>query len=295
MSHKCEKCDKKFQTAYKLNRHVNEKLVPCDFVCEICFQEQEHTTNWKKHMEDTHPVEYSKLIIKNNSSKGNLKVSIDYDKDADEYKTTCRCITCDEVFKHIIPQYTTYVEKLFEEDIPVECPVWSIRAYYDDDDLTNILMPIRNELYAKLDQEIKECNANIANKSTYSREVLWRVMTEIHFNPNYPKYHNIYIPNLQTKNALMFDGTAFSMMPDNAFSLCEKLLTRIVNFIEFILDNDELLDDDLRTAYQLHTERHLFTNDKIFQDGLIKILYANAYIVKKTVKKYNIQTPFKDF
>jgi hypothetical protein len=34
----------------------------------------------------------------------------------------------------------------------------------------------------------------------------------VHFNPNFPEYHNVYISNMKDKYAMMHDGTQWTLI-----------------------------------------------------------------------------------
>jgi hypothetical protein len=52
----------------------------------------------------------------------------------------------------------------------------------------------------------------------------------LHFNPNFPEYHNIYIPNMKDKYAMMHDGEKWSLVTKD--DLISKIYEDKKNYIE---------------------------------------------------------------
>ena len=56
----------------------------------------------------------------------------------------------------------------------------------------------------------------------------------IHFNPNFPEYHNIYIPNMKDKYAMVYDGIQWVLI--TKVELIEKIYENKKDYIENNLD-----------------------------------------------------------
>jgi hypothetical protein len=86
----------------------------------------------------------------------------------------------------------------------------------------------------------------------------------LHFNPNYPEYHNIYITNMKDKYAMMFDGKEWNLtMKDE---LINKIYDDKKNYIEENIDN---FIESLSTSRKKALDRWLDTCDN--DDRILKI------------------------
>ena len=130
----------------------------------------------------------------------------------------------------------------------------------------------------------------------YGYDSTIKLTEALHFNPNYPEYHNVYITNMKDKYAMMFDGKDWNLtMKDD---LINKIYDDKKNYIEENIDD---FIDSLTPSRKKALERWLSTDDN--DDRIIKIkneikllLYNKRNVildkqeethqgVKKTVKK----------
>jgi hypothetical protein len=130
----------------------------------------------------------------------------------------------------------------------------------------------------------------------YGYDSTIKLTEALHFNPNYPEYHNVYITNMKDKYAMMFDGKDWNLtMKDE---LINKIYDDKKNYIEENIDD---FIDSLTSSRKKALERWLSTDDN--DDRIIKIkneikllLYNKRNVildkqeetqqsVKKTVKK----------
>lgn len=111
----------------------------------------------------------------------------------------------------------------------------------------------------------------------------------VHFNPNYPEYHNIYISNMKDKYAMMFDGTNWMLTTKD--DLINRIYDDKKNYIE---ENLDAFVDSLTTARKRALERWLNTDEddpndnpkiKQIKDSIKLLLYNKRNIACEDVKK----------
>lgn len=61
------------------------------------------------------------------------------------------------------------------------------------------------------------------------------LLATIHFNPKYPEYHNIYIPNMKDKYAMKYNGHSWELVTKN--DLIDTIYDDKKNYIEENLDD----------------------------------------------------------
>jgi hypothetical protein len=118
-----------------------------------------------------------------------------------------------------------------------------------------------------------------------------RLTEEIHFNPKYPEYHNIYISNIKDKYAMMYDGSHWNLKTKE--DVINMIYDDKKNYIEENLDDFvESLSDSRRKELQ----RWIDTNDadpKItrIKEEIKLLLYNKRDIVINTQNDLSKEKP----
>jgi hypothetical protein len=107
-------------------------------------------------------------------------------------------------------------------------------------------------------------------------------LTEIvHFNPKYPEFHNVYIPNIKDKYAMKFNGSQWELVTKS--ELIDSIYDDKKNYIEENLDK---FIESLSRSQKRALDRWLETDDndgkiKAIKDRLKLLLYNKRNIVQK--------------
>lgn len=115
----------------------------------------------------------------------------------------------------------------------------------------------------------------------------------MHFNPKYPEFHNVYIPNMKNKYAMMYNGTDWNLV--NKDSMIDKIYDNKRDYIE---ENLEDFLSSLTNSQKKALDRWLNANDdhpyinKIRED--IKLLmYNKRNMVIENKRNYGTATDVK--
>jgi hypothetical protein len=86
----------------------------------------------------------------------------------------------------------------------------------------------------------------------------------LHFNPQYPEYHNIYITNMKDKYAMMYDGKEWNLIMKD--DLINKIYDDKKNYIEENIDD---FVDSLSVSRKRALERWIASDDN--DDRIVKV------------------------
>lgn len=118
------------------------------------------------------------------------------------------------------------------------------------------------------------------------------LIKEIHFNKDVPQNHNVYIPNINKKNALIFDGERWILLSKN------KILDDLIDNNDTIITNNDVRDK--MTSYAIN-RLNRFINDyndpdkiddikKNIKNDIEMILYNYRDVVENTRKNIKLQS-----
>jgi len=104
----------------------------------------------------------------------------------------------------------------------------------------------------------------------------------LHFNPNFPEYHNIYISNMKDKYAMLYDGTNWNLTMKD--TLIDKIYDDKKNYIE---QNLEQFVESLRPSQINALKRWIDTDDdtpkiKNIKEEIKLLLYNKKDMAIKT-------------
>lgn len=101
----------------------------------------------------------------------------------------------------------------------------------------------------------------------------------IHFNPNYPEYHNIYISNIKDKYGMMYDGKDWTLI--TKIELIDKIYDEKKMYIE---ENVEEFYDSINNSQKRALERWFEIDDmhekiKEIKDKIKLLLYNKRFMI----------------
>jgi hypothetical protein len=88
--------------------------------------------------------------------------------------------------------------------------------------------------YGKEDYNAIDRNALLKSIKTGFHSTL-NLIDTVHFNPEYPEFHNVYISSMKNKYAMMYDGNDWTLVMKN--DLIDKLYDDKRNYIEENLED----------------------------------------------------------
>lgn len=270
----CDYCRKMFSSKRNCNNHIMKNICKKgDFQCKYCRRNFGEHNNMYRHMKF-----YCQIKKQNDLQK-------------------------DEILSRLIKLEEGNV-KLEEENMKLKKEVYMIK--------NNKQINIKNKIINTHNNLINNgtfINNNI-NLVAYGREDMTKLdkneiikilrkgydstlrLTEtLHFNPNYPEYHNIYITNMKDKYAMMFDGKMW------ALTIKEDLINRIYDDKKtYIEENIEDFIESLSNSQKKALDRwaHTDENDKKISQlkERIKLLLYNSRAIpintQKNIEVYKV-------
>lgn len=112
----------------------------------------------------------------------------------------------------------------------------------------------------------------------------------VHFNPKYPEYHNVYISNMRSQHAMMYDGEQWTLISK------EELIGTIYDDKKtYIEDNLEEFVNSLSKSKKDALKRWLNTDDdnekiKAVKKSIKLLLYNKNKMIIDTRKKVENQS-----
>jgi hypothetical protein len=264
--------------------------------CDICNKNYSSKTSLYNHNKKFHPIIEYKCIIcnKNYASKISLYNHNNKFHPIIEYK----CIICNKIYNNYNSKWhhekTCKLNNLEEKINKIEINN-NIQNQNNIQNHTNIQNQtnIQNNIYVKFpnfcygDLLTKKETLKILNKMRYSIE---ESIKTIHCNDKYPKHKNIFITNLKSDIAHIFDGNKIISVNKKQVinELIEQHINEIINSItkyknnisEYVLNIlNEMIEDINNTEKEIideNTEKK-YKNYKSFKsDNINKLLYNDC-------------------
>jgi len=222
VKNKCEDCGKKFTTIQSLDYHMNNKVCKKanNTICEYCHNE------------------YSSASCLNRHKKSCKRARIN--KDEDDIDKIFNELIDVHKDKRLLKAYDMMV-KMKEENENLKVKV--IINNKEGDTITNnttnnynnstINNGIVNNIYlvgyGKEDMDrIDRLDLLKVFRTGFNSPLM---LTEtMHFNPKYPEFHNVYIPSMKDKYAMIYDGSEWNMVTKEY--LIDKLYDNKRDYIE---------------------------------------------------------------
>ena len=250
----CTDCDKPFSSEKRYKNHIN-KDIPCTLVCRFCGEQTGSERSYNRHIKNcalykTNDVNQTNNIVANNSNSHNTTTN-------NNANTTINDIKNNVVMLHPFGLSHEYM--------------------YKDGTLFEMVKPIRGTLLNLLRQE----KYDIAYLTMFN---------QIHGNPEYPEYHNIYIKEKGSEKVCLFDGKKFRMegLTETSDNIYKKLKAEMRWTVKSIDDIEPIEKDQLMWNIRLDAMYSLNTSNL-----MEKIFYNNKYIVEDTFRKNKVCTNLK--
>ncbi len=248
--YKCDRCDKKFKQKFNLDRHLNRKN-PC-----------KNRTIFEPKLSQSEPYENEYETLKNSKNEP---------QNEPQNKKEYKCKYCCNIFstnshynrhiKHncktrreleeekanIFKQLLTEIHEIRKENMEVKEKIMRMSCRTKitkntnttnsnniiKDNIVNnntiVLVGCGKEDIMKFDKQkvIRAISAGF-----YSTHKLTDL---VHFDPEHPEYHNVYIGNMKDKYAMMYDGTNWILTTKT--EIIDKLYESKKAFVEGNFDD----------------------------------------------------------
>jgi hypothetical protein len=262
MSFHCDICGKDFEAKRNLQYHTNNKVcVDKAFKCKYC----EHSFSSKSSM-CRHISTYC---------KGKRKQDIRNEQIKNEVILNELVMQMQEQIKQL---QTTVQEMKNDKNIELNTNTTNngtVNNNTNNGSVTNnmnngtvnniILVGYGNEDLSKLSKS----DILKALQTGYNSTV--KLTEAVHFNPNFPEYHNVYISNMKDKYAMMHDGEKWTLTTKE--DLISKIYDDKKNYIE---ENLEEFIESLHPARKRALARWLDTDD---EDTKVKEIKENIKLL----------------
>ena len=293
MSFTCDECAQNFSTKQRLQSHVLKKACKVkNFHCKYCDKSYTTETSMYRHVRNQCHVKkeedkekkaiYDKLIKIEKDNEKFKKQILEQDISRKQLQKD------NKQLKHELDA----MKKLIKKD--PQCAIINAEnvnngpihngLIHNGDNYNIILVGYGREDISKIDK-------NELLKAIQSGYDSTLKLTEImHFNPKHPEYHNVYIPNMKDKYAMMFDGTDWNLtMKDE---LINKIYDDKKNYIE---ENIDEFVASLSVSRKKALDRWLDTDDNNERISKVKneiklLLYNRRNLIiekQSTIKKPN--------
>jgi hypothetical protein len=290
--YKCDKCDKGFNSKQSLAYHTNNNVcLKKEYCCKYCPNKFTTKNAMYAHMRDSCRVkkqndnekehildrlmkleeDNKRLIILEENEKQQKVVIQKLEEENEKMKTQ---------MKRVLKTTTKKIPNINNGTINNK-----INNNINNGTVNNniILVGYGNEDLSKLSKtEILKILQTGYNSTVKLTEA-------VHFNPNFPEYHNIYISNMKDKYAMMHDGNQWTLTTKE--DLINQIYEDKKNYIE---ENLEVFVQGLPLSRKKALERWLDTDDedekvKNIKEN-IKLLLYNSKNVVLNIKNTNTNT-----
>jgi len=242
MTHVCDFCDKEFKSKQNLNYHIAHGACrTLSHYCKYCGNGFTAKSNLCSHI------------------KTSCKVKKQNDEEMSKiYK---RLLELEEKSKKI------YV--LEEENKKLKKAVMSLKK--PDIITKNVTNNINNGVVAQINligygkEDLSKIDKkDILRAIQHGFDSTIKLTETLHFNPQYPEYHNIYITNMKDKYAMMYDGKEWNLIMKD--DLINRIYDDKKNYIEENIDD---FVDSLSVSRKRALERWLAFDDN--DDRIAKV------------------------
>lgn len=231
---KCNECDKIFTTKQNMDYHIGRRVCqkPKENICQYCDKEFAHKSGLYRHRKDCKykaDNSFGDEVNINNSQR---------DEMAKIYKLLAKMKEENEQLKVKV----TKMEKGSIENIT--------NNNYTNSNINNgTINNIYLVGYGKEDMNKIDRSDLLKVFGTGFNSPLSLTET-MHFNPKYPEFHNVYIPSMKDKYAMIYDGSEWTMVTK------EYLIDKIYdNKRDYIEENLEDFLDSLSNSQQKALQR----------------------------------------
>jgi hypothetical protein len=272
----CEKCKQKFTRKESLDYHTsNESCKDKSFTCKICQNKFSSKSSMYRHMRA------SCLVKKSNDAKNEAILArlVQIEEENKLLITNVKQLRTDN------EKLKTTVEKLSNDDKKMRVVkkntnnIGTMNKNTNNGTVINAtinLVGYGNEDLSKLNKaEILK-----ALQTGYNSTV--KLTEAVHFNPNFPEFHNVYISNMKDKYAMMHDGKQWTLTTKE--DLISKIYEDKKSYIE---ENLEEFVESLHPSRKRALARWLDTDD---DDKKVKEIKENIKLLLYNSKNMIIDT-----
>jgi hypothetical protein len=275
----CEYCNKSFMDEFSLKRHL-----------EICKKKKLIDEENKKNKED----EQKQLI-----------------KKMDELMAMVATIQNAQQSMALVPATNITqapIPAQMSSSIPIIVPVMPIDNSTNVNGDNNNVCNVQSNLKTKINNNNNSQNLNVTfsynnpdlshisdndYKSCINAKLksVPKLLTKVHFNPDKPENHNIYLEDMDSEYVNVFDGTQWKRKKkdyfvDDAVTINENMLQRWVEYKE-----DPVMQNALNRYYDLRDEEGM--EEKIQQD-VLQTMFNNRRFAEKKYKAWKKEQELKE-
>jgi hypothetical protein len=290
-NYKCNKCNKDFTQKSHYIRHLIRKS-PCDIIlnikkntyvkdildnysltCIFCNNNFSTNYNLTKHMKNS-----CKEIKRREQIKHDIFIKLKEDQILKDEEKMLK--TKIQIAKNAKLKYK--LDKLERDMQVINKNSHNIITTTNSNNTTNnivnniVLIGYGKEDFAKIpEKKIKQ----IFNRGYMSCVGL---TDEIHFNPKYPEYHNVYISSMKDKYAMMYNGTEWKLVGKT--ELIDSIYDDKKEYIEENIDDfcDSLTGSKKDAIYNWLKMDHDDDKIKEMKEEIKLLLYNKKHIPIKT-------------
>ena len=264
INYQCPRCHYIASEKYYIKRHYNRKNP-----CEVKYENVEIVACLKKLSKLEKPrCEYCN---KSYSKKSNLT----------RHQKTCK----DKKNKELVIK----VEELKKENEKLKQNTQGNSVTNIDNSHNKTINNINNNVIViKFDVNNLSTRIPDAEKlkcfrdKTYQAPPIEDFLKTIHFNPEYPEYHNIFKSDMNREWISMFDGTRIVKQPEN---FVDDIIEKVEKEIEYLIDNNEEYKEYYRG---LRTHLNMMKKDEEYRESLVKgvklLIHNNKDVPAGTLK-----------
>ena len=254
MSFVCDKCNKKFQSEKTYQKHVDNVLNPCDFICRGCGFNANSKGGFYRHKKECQKHQNLQQTINNVSANNN-------NVDASNTNNQTNNLT-NNLNQNIVLLQPHGVEKQY----------MSKKGY---------IGPLRGTIL----ELVKNGKIDEAYEAMFNH---------IHGNEDHPEYQNIYLPDINRDEVAVFRGKNFRLEDwdervPGLFRFLQHEMRRLVWSYEDINTFTHNEKDDLDWKILRHWQQINEHNDPYMK----RTLYNNRNVVMDTFEN-NIVRPHTD-
>ena len=291
----CERCHKKFDWQYLLDKHLARKF-PCKspyaqirtsdaqirtYNCIYCNKDCKRSNNRSRH-ELT-------CILKDDYVR-NMEIKLDIEC-CGFSSTTCRFCNKDysKLSRHQLvckakEDYKEKLEKQLEERKPVATTMNITNNMNNIDHSTNIT----NYITVNMDCLTRAVILKLCKKANFRNEIIPRLVKQVHFNPEHPENHNILMTNLRAGYGKVYNGEDYVI--ETVKDIVDKVMDNVTDTLTTAayMDNEDGKFNPYERAITRLEEDMGDEDSKFKREQRTKVkrnMYNNQRLIEKTVRK----------
>lgn len=281
---KCKKCNKVFAYNYLLIRHQSRKTscIPKSAQPELNViglddKIREIETTIKKKYEQSINSKNFKcyLCMTNFCNKSNLS------RHCNNFCNKKRQLENEK--KNLLLSKKNLQEKIYQTNNTTQ----NINIANNTNIVVNIINPFKINSFGQEDVTHIRREDYIKYMSTYFRGFL-AFIENIHFNKNVPENHNVYISNINSKYAIVYENSQWKLK--DRYEVIDKIKSDKFNFLDKKveeMDKEEELDNKIKNRFEDFRNKliELEEADVNIQKDIRLMLYNNRHLTMKNRKK----------